>query len=272
MFARTTASRPSTEGQTIYAVGDIHGRLDLLQVLLAQIEADAASSTACGKSLLIFVGDYIDRGPASKGVIDRIIDTRRSRTFEVRCLMGNHERTLLDFLNDAAIGPIWATHGGIETLVDYGVSAPPIGAGSDAWAKARGAFEAQLPRRHLEFLSSLKSYTVCGDFLFVHAGVRHGVPLGEQTERDLLTIRQDFLTKKTPFEKVVVHGHTPVEAAYSGPHRINIDTGAYATGVLTAVRLLGDQRGFLRATAPTAPPKRKQTSAAFRARWGLPPT
>jgi serine/threonine protein phosphatase 1 len=256
----------ATEGKTIYAVGDIHGRLDLLKTLLSQIEADA-SSPSDGAPLLIFVGDYIDRGPASKGVVDRIIDVQRSPIFEVRCLMGNHERTLLDFLNDPMIGPIWAAHGGIETLAAYGVSAPAVGAGADEWARARDAFEALLPRRHLEFFASLKPYTVCGDFLFVHAGVRHGVPLGEQTERDLLTIRRDFLTKETRFEKIVVHGHTPVEAAYSGPYRINVDTGAYATGVLTAVRLLGDQRGFLRAAAPIAARERRPTLAGFRARW-----
>ncbi len=184
--------------------------------------------------------------------------------------MGNHERTLLDFLSDAAVGPIWAAHGGVETLIDYGVSVPPIGADMDAWARVRDVFETRLPPQHLEFFSSLKPYTVCGDFLFVHAGVRYGVPLCEQTERDLLTIRRDFLTKEAPFEKVVVHGHTPTEAAYSGRHRINIDTGAYGTGVLTAVRLQGAERDFFRATARTAARKRKPTVESFRAKWASP--
>jgi len=271
----TSQRRPSSasiDGRIVYAVGDIHGRLDLLQLLLSKIDTDATASKPIATPMIVFVGDYVDRGPSSKAVIDRLLAVQRSRNFEVAALRGNHENTLLEFLKDPNVGPTWAVHGGIETLRAYGVTPPPAGAGVDAWAMTRQAFSAQLPKRHLEFLLGLRLQLVVGDYLFVHAGVRPGVPLSEQSENDLLTIRRDFLIREAPFEKVVVHGHTPTEAPFSGPHRINVDTGAYATGVLTAVRLEGSNRRFLQARADRAPMYRKPTLfrarlSDFRARW-----
>jgi serine/threonine protein phosphatase 1 len=271
LFGRQTsqreAARAGTDGRMVYAVGDIHGRLDLLRLLLSKIEADSALSRPSLNPILVFVGDYVDRGPSSKGVVDRIIKLQLSGAFEVRALLGNHERTLLDFLKDPQVGPIWARHGGVETLLDYGASPPAIEAGADAWAEAQQSFAARLPARHLRFFSSLSTWTVCGDYLFVHAGVRHGVPLDKQSDDDLLTIRRDFLVKETPFEKVVVHGHTPAETAFSGRYRINVDTGAYATGVLTAVRLEDASRRFLQVRANRSATERKPTLSSFRARW-----
>jgi serine/threonine protein phosphatase 1 len=257
LFARQTArqksSTASTGGRTIYAVGDIHGRLDLLQSLLAKIEKDASlASKPDRRPMIVFVGDYVDRGPSSRAVIDRILAVQRARRFEVSALRGNHENTLLEFLRDPMVGPIWTLHGGTETLLDYGVTPPAADSGVEAWETARQAFGARLPRPHLEFLQGLRARLVVGDYLFVHAGVRPGVPLSEQSEHDLLTIRRDFLARETPFEKLVVHGHTPTEAPFSGPYRINVDTGAYATGVLTAVRLEGSSRRFLQARADRA--------------------
>ncbi len=251
----------------VYAVGDLHGREDLLQALLSQIAADVIASKPAARPVLIFVGDYVDRGPSSKGVIDRVLRVRRSG-FEVRTLMGNHERTLLQFLKDPAMGPIWAAHGGVETLIDYGVAPPSIDAGPSAWAGARDAFATQVPPRHLKFLSSLETQVVYGDYVFVHAGVRPGVPLIEQSEQDLLTIRGEFLAAVRPHEKIVVHGHTPTEAPFSGPHRINVDTGAYATGVLTAVRLQDGARRFLQVEVERAPTiGRRALAREFRSRW-----
>ena len=271
MFARKRkpelARQASTDGRMVYAIGDLHGRADLLQALLTRIAADVIASKPAARPVLIFVGDYIDRGPSSKGVIDRVLSVGRSG-FEVRTLMGNHERTLLQFLEDPAVGPLWAAHGGVETLVDYGVAPPSIDASPGAWADARDAFAAQAPPRHLKFLAGLETQVVYGDYLFVHAGVRPGVPLVEQTEHDLLTIRGEFLTAVRPNEKIVVHGHTPTEAPFSGPHRINVDTGAYATGVLTAVKLQDAARRFLQVEVEKAPAVGVRTlSKRFRTSW-----
>ena len=263
---RQDVSPASTGGRLVYAVGDIHGRLDLLQAVLSLIEADLAASPPRETPALVFVGDYVDRGPASRAVVDRIVQLQRAGAFEVTSLMGNHERTLLDFLDDAAVGPIWALHGGKETLLDYGVTPPAEGEG-EAWIAARDAFERALPRRHRDFFTALTLQATVGDYFFVHAGVRPGVPLAEQAERDLLTIRRDFLAADAPYGKVVVHGHTPVEEASLGQHRINLDTGAYATGLLTAVRLEGTERRFLQAKAATPAPYRRPKLADFRARW-----
>lgn len=270
MFAQPTSrqkpSAASTGGRTVYAIGDIHGRLDLLRSLLSKIETDVSTSKPIATPMIVFVGDYVDRGPSSKAVIDRILAVQRSGNWEVGALRGNHENTLLEFLKDPMVGPTWAVHGGIETLLDYGVTPPTADAGVDAWAATRQAFSARLPKRHLEFLLGLRTQFVVGDYLFVHAGVRPGVPLSEQSENDLLTIRRDFLARETPFEKVVVHGHTPTEAPFSGPYRINVDTGAYATGVLTAVRLEGSARRFLQARADRTRLDNKSTSPNFRGR------
>lgn len=272
MFARQMKSQQvsasPTDGRVIYAVGDVHGRLDLLNTLLSQIEADRSAARSVTRPLLVFMGDYVDRGPASRGVIDRIAGMTGRDAFELIALMGNHEQTMLQFLGDAQIGPIWVMHGGKETLVDYGVVPPAFDAAPADWERARKTFERALPRRHREFFAALKLQATCGDYLFVHAGVRPGVPLDQQSGQDLLTIRREFLAAATPFGKVVVHGHTPGEEPYSGPNRINVDTGAYATGVLTAVRLEGRERRFIQSRAASPPPVRGRSKLAdFRARW-----
>ena len=243
-FQRRPAPEPiSTEGRLIYAVGDVHGRLDLLEPLLDQIRADAARAETESAPVLVFVGDYVDRGTASKGVIDTVIDLTREGAFEVCALKGNHEEAMLTFLQDANFGPTWSEHGGAQTLVSYGVSAPMLRMDDEQWEAARQAFAEALPVDHLRFLRTLSLTATFGDYLFVHAGLRPGIALEDQEEHDLLWIRQEFLNAPRPFEKIVVHGHTPAEEAYIGPHRVGIDTGAYATGVLTAVRLDGaDQR------------------------------
>jgi serine/threonine protein phosphatase 1 len=249
-FLQRRQERPavSTDGRVIYAVGDVHGRLDLLDPLLEQIRADAARLEAEIRPVLVFVGDYVDRGAESKGVIDRVIELQAAGPFEVRPLKGNHEEAMLTFLGDPNFGPTWNEHGGGQTLSSYGVTPPILRMDAEQWEKARQDFALALPADHLSFLQGLELTAVFGDYVFVHAGLRPGVALDAQSEHDLLWIRQDFLGAARPFEKVVVHGHTPAEEAYLGDCRIGIDTGAYATGVLTAVRLDGPDRRLIQAS------------------------
>ncbi len=237
----------STGGRLVYAVGDIHGRLDLLQRMVAKIGADAVQTKTRERPLVIFLGDYIDRGAESRGVIDQIIDLRRQGRFEVRSLKGNHEQALLQFLDDPGFGPSWVGHGGGPSLMSYGIAPPQMRSDEEGWEATRLAFRAALPPEHLEFFKSLELCLVVGDYLFVHAGLRPGVPLSNQAEQDLLWIRGDFLNDSQGFDKMIVHGHTPVDRPYIGRFRIAVDTGAYATGLLSAARLIDQNRDFLEA-------------------------
>ena len=252
LFSRTAqkaAPPPTTGGALIYAIGDVHGRLDLLDPLIAKIRADARSLSADLRPVIIFVGDYVDRGPDSRGVVDSILALARDPGLEVRALKGNHEEQLLLFMSDPNAGPAWAAFGGAETLSSYGAPRPAARTDVAAWEEVRQAFCERLPADHRAFFESLELAVICGDYIFVHAGVRPGIPLNQQSERDLLWIRDDFLSALEPFEKVVVHGHTPEAEPHDGRNRIGIDTGAYATATLTAVRLYGDQRLFLQTRA-----------------------
>ena len=241
--------RSATEDRLIYAVGDIHGRLDALCALLAVIAADAAQQTRVRKPILVFLGDYVDRGPHSREVLDVIVSLKARQDWEIVALKGNHEQALLRFLEDAARGPQWALCGGAATLASYGVSSPRLRTDIEGWECSRAALEERMPKAHLNLLRSLELIRLIGDFAFVHAGIRPEVSLADQTEDDLLWIRQPFLSLHTPYEKVVVHGHTPAEDPFSSAFRIGVDTAAYATGVLTAVRLEGSTRAFLQTTS-----------------------
>jgi serine/threonine protein phosphatase 1 len=231
------------EGELIYAVGDIHGRSDLLAKLLLQIEADAATRRSA-KKRLVFLGDYVDRGPDSRGVVDLLLH-RIPVDFSARFLKGNHEALLLAFLADAERLDLWRLNGGAATMASYGVDvdkletthAPP-----EAW---REAFESGLPMEHLDFFRYLELQIPAADYLFVHAGVRPTVPLDAQREADLIWIRDEFLESSEPFGKIVVHGHTPEREPVVRSNRIGIDTGAVFSGRLTALRLQDGERGFL---------------------------
>ena len=193
--AKSVAKAPatSTDGRTIYAVGDIHGRLDLLDPLLAQIRGDARLRGGDTKPVLVFVGDYVDRGAASRGVVDRLVALSQGDVFEVRALKGNHDAALLAFLDDAAFGPTWCEHGGRQTLRSYGVSPPTSRFDTDGWLATRDAFDSAVPDEHRQFLAGLELIVTYGDYAFVHAGLRPGVALSDQREEDLLWIRGDFL-------------------------------------------------------------------------------
>jgi len=242
-------TRPSVGDRLVYAVGDVHGRLDLLEPLIRQIAADVLQVGPARRPMLVFVGDYIDRGLESKGVIDRIIALRAEAGFEVRTLKGNHEEAMINFLNDAASGPEWCEYGGAQTLTSYGVSQPKLRGDAAEWERTREAFGRLIPPSHLAFLSNLELILTVGDYAFVHAGLRPGLSIEDQDVHDLMWIRDVFLNERRPFEKVVVHGHTPEEEPFVGECRIGIDTGAYATGVLTAVRLVGEERAILQSRA-----------------------
>jgi serine/threonine protein phosphatase 1 len=237
---RTKAPR-TPEGVRVYAVGDIHGRADLLEQVLAGIDADAAAYPV-GRVIEVFLGDYIDRGRYSRQVLDILI--RRAGMRRVVCLKGNHETYISDFCRDPAILDQWRHFGGLETLVSYGLS-PSINAQEEEQRALAEAFNSALPDDHRHFLSNLKASFVCGDYFFAHAGVRPGIPLFKQREQDLLWIRDDFLLCEHNFGKIVVHGHTPVKKPDIRQNRINIDTGAYATGTLTCLVLEGEDITFI---------------------------
>lgn len=232
------------DGVVLYAIGDVHGRADLLAPLLDAVLADAARAE---HAIVVGLGDYVDRGPDSRGVVELMLDAARQPSITVRGLRGNHDQALVDFLADAEAGPSWVRHGGGDTLASYGVPPPADLDDMRAWRDTREAFAAALPAAHARFFEDLSLSYVCGDYLFVHAGVRPGVALSAQTARDLLWIREPFLTGARPLEKLVVHGHTPAPRVHSDHRRIGLDTGAHVSGVLSACRLEGAARSFLQA-------------------------
>jgi serine/threonine protein phosphatase 1 len=237
----TNAPPVLEEGLRIYAVGDIHGRADLLRRLLLRIDQDLEENPAA-RTLHVFLGDYIDRGQDSAGVLDLLIE--RSQAFPAVCLKGNHEAFLLEFLRNPRILRLWAPNGGLATLASYGLK-PPLHPAAGEEEKLVADLRAAMPERHSQFLAGLELSFTCGDYFFAHAGVRPGTPLSCQRQEDLLWIRDDFLQHQEPFEKIIVHGHTPVMEPEVRPNRINIDTGAYATGRLTCLRLERDKIEFL---------------------------
>lgn len=237
---------PDTAGQLIYAVGDIHGRYDLLRQLLAVIAQDAAGHR--GRPSLILLGDYVDRGPASAEVLTALTWLRRESGARLHLLKGNHEAMMLDALADPTTLPGWMSVGGEDTLRAYGID-PDEGDADDLRDRLLDA----MPASHLQLLQSLELSVTIGDYLFVHAGIRPGTAIDRQQEQDLLWIREPFLSGSSALEKRVVHGHSWASAE---PHvdarRIGVDTGAWKTGVLTAARLEGTELRFLSARAPAA--------------------
>ena len=235
---RVRGRRPSLPAELrIYAIGDIHGRLDLLNELLARISADIALRPAV-RPLYVFLGDYIDRGSASRETIDRLIE--HGKTHESVFLKGNHELIAIKCLSDRGLFDQWLRLGGLETLVSYGVPAETLANGKQI-AELQSAFHGALPQAHFRFFRDLKNSFECGDFFFAHAGVKPNVELSRQKENDLLWIRGEFLTSKDDFGKIIVHGHTPTREIEVAPNRINIDTGAFATGLLSCLVLEGEE-------------------------------
>ena len=223
------------DGIRIYALGDIHGRSDLLKQMFTVIDADIARSPI-SRPIEVFLGDYIDRGPDSARTLDLLIE--RSHHRETVFLKGNHEAYLLEVLRDPGKIEEWRQFGGLQTLMSYGIQ-PTLNPDAAEQGDLISALTEVIGGDHLSFLQGLKPSFVCGDFFFVHAGVRPGIPLNEQQETDLLWIRNEFLDSDENFGKFIVHGHTPVREPDIRPNRINIDTGAYATGKLTLLTIQG---------------------------------
>ena len=241
MFSRKRHYPSGAEGYRAYVVGDVHGRLDLLERLLAQIESEIEGRS--GNVVLAFVGDLIDRGPASAQVVERLRTYHRSGVRTV-FLAGNHEEVLLRILaGEASLIPGWLKFGGAECLRSYGGDPKKLKrlGEPEALDLIRGA----IPPEHVEFLQSFGDTFRFGDYLFVHAGVRPGVELSAQLQKDLRWIREPFLADESDHGFVVVHGHTISNEVEELANRIGIDTGAYATDVLTALAIEGDRRWFI---------------------------
>lgn len=228
----------SNETTRLYAIGDIHGRLDLLERAIVAIERDV--ETHGSDALTVTLGDYVDRGPDTRGVLDRLAANPFPTPYVA--LRGNHEAMLEGFLADPDMGRHWYGQGGAETLQSYGVTVRAlIMSNANAAERLREAMAA----RHVAFLRSLQMSFTHGRYFLCHAGVRPGVPLERQSERDLLWIRHEFLNCTVGFGKIVVHGHTPVAMPEVLANRINIDTGAVFSGRLTCVVLEPEGIRFL---------------------------
>lgn len=233
------------EGMRVYAIGDIHGCSHLLDLLHEKIARDAKKFR--GEKIVVYLGDFIDRGHDSKGVVERLLHAVPAG-MQAHYIKGNHDAALLAFLVDPGTYRVWRNFGAAETLQSYGVSAPLFDA-MDQFEAARVALSQALPREHLAFFNNLALKVEIGDYMFCHAGVRPGVAIDEQCEEDLLWIREEFLNSNLAFGKVVVHGHTPLLAPVRTANRISVDTGAYATGTLSAAVLERKRCRFLQAKA-----------------------
>lgn len=247
LFRRTAAPAPHiADDRIVYAIGDIHGRLDCLEDLLARIDADPGRGDR--HATLIFLGDLIDRGPDSRGVVERVM-ALCAASDDVHCLCGNHEELLLEAAAGArqALG-IFNRAGGRETVLSYGVEDATYER-EDLKGVQRLILE-HVPPEHLDFLRALPDKIVVDDYVMVHAGIRPGVALDAQKASDLRWIRSPFLEHGGRHERFVIHGHTVTDEPDVRPNRIGIDTGAYRTGRLTALVLEGDSHRFLTTACP----------------------
>lgn len=230
----------------IYAVGDIHGRIDLLQKMQAMILADARAE-GTDRKLLIFLGDYIDRGPSSLEVLDFLIDNEKSNQalgFESIFLKGNHEDYFMRFLANGDLGKAWLNNGGAALLrnFDLEISAK---SSDEEFLETAILLRRLLSPRLRQFLTGLRTHYDNGHYFFVHAGIRPGIALDQQSVRDMLWIRREFTKSKADHGKIIVHGHTIVEEPEVHSNRIGIDTGAYLSDHLTCAVIKKEQVRFL---------------------------
>ncbi|HJS41464.1 MAG TPA: metallophosphoesterase [Sphingomicrobium sp.] len=249
------------DGYRLYAVGDVHGRDDLLVDLLAMIEADS-SERRPAKRIIVFLGDLIDRGPASSAVVERLRTYRPADT-HVIFLAGNHEEVLLRILDgDEELVADWLRFGGAECIRSYGVDPGDLRRMSPE--RAIEIIRSAIPAAHAEFLRGFDDTFRAGDYLFVHAGIRPGVPLAAQARSDLRWIREPFLTDRAEHGFIVVHGHTIRKQIEDCGNRIGIDTGAYRFGVLSALGLESTDRWYLQAPlGNSGPGGNRSTSSAL---------
>jgi serine/threonine protein phosphatase 1 len=223
-------------GQRVYAIGDIHGCAHLLDRMHSLIRRDVSEHPVAEPGI-VYLGDYCDRGPDSAGVYQRLAEPASDLPPAV-ALKGNHEEMFQQFIDRPDMFPAWRDLGGLETLASYGVD-PKLLVVKRDYKGARDALLQRMPDAQRDFIDSLATQFAWGPYFFCHAGVRPGVPLARQAPADLMWIRHEFLNSQSEFGRRVVHGHTPCEQPEVRPNRINVDTGAYATGRLTAVVLEG---------------------------------
>jgi serine/threonine protein phosphatase 1 len=242
-LAANVTYAPRLAGLRLAAVGDIHGRVDLLADLQQRLDLESDGGHP-PPPIEIYLGDYVDRGAHSRQVIDALI--ARSHDRQAVFLMGNHERMMLRALEDPGSVMLWLQNGGDQTLRSYGVGPGDLheAAQRDPSLICRVMREV-IPASHVAFLRGLHLHFSIGDFLFVHAGIRPGIPLAEQHEKDCLWIRDDFLNSTADHGFVVVHGHTPVQLPEFLRNRINLDTGAVFTGVLTCLLISDEELRFV---------------------------
>lgn len=229
-----------TPASRLYVIGDIHGRFDLLERMIELINSDI--KVRGSECLVVTLGDYIDRGPESRAVVDRLMNNPFSGKFIP--LKGNHEALLESFLENPTGGAAWWHLGGWETLKSYGIEAKPRMT-RRGFTKVATQLRGALSRQQFDFFKSLKTSLTVGDYFLCHAGVRPGIALELQSEEDLLWIRDEFLDTEIDFGKIIVHGHTPVREPHVRANRINIDTGAFLTGRLTCIVLEEGAHRFL---------------------------
>lgn len=243
--ARTRPAYALGPGKRVYAVGDIHGRLDLLDALLIKIEAERKSAPEL-EHHLVLLGDYVDRGPESSGVVNRVMELAATQT-NVTLLKGNHEDMMLRAVDgDEAQLKLWVRNGGRETLLSYGMD---LDVYNNADFERLGAMLADyLPAKHLAFMRALAIAHAVDDYLFVHAGIKPGVPLDQQSDVDRLWIRDRFLDSDSDHGAMIVHGHCITDDVVIRPNRIGVDTGAYASDRLSAIVLEGESRRVLDAS------------------------
>ncbi|OEJ66524.1 metallophosphoesterase family protein [Magnetovibrio blakemorei] len=237
--------RPSVPANTrVYAIGDVHGRADLLRRLLKTIAADAA--TTCHKCVLVTLGDYVDRGPDSAEVLE-LLSTLATHpvfsTFERHFLKGNHDHMMEQFLRGEDAGKLWLKSGGRDTLASYGVQDARVDDTPEEALQEQAL--SLIPTPHRRFLCALRLTHREGDYVFAHAGLRPGVPLAEQSADDVMWIRAPFLRSSASFGAIIVHGHTPSDVPHILKNRISVDTRAWVSGTLTALVLEGRQQRFL---------------------------
>lgn len=231
------------DGERIYAIGDIHGCNDLFDELIDAIERDDLESPAIGRTTVILLGDLVDRGPGSAAVVARAREWQIRRP--VRILAGNHEEMFLDSFENIEILRHFIKHGGRETLLSYGLDQKVF---DEATLEELQALMPQLvSRQDHDFIAGFERSIAIGDYLFVHAGIRPGVPIEEQEPRDMMWIREPFLRFEDPHPFMVIHGHTISESIDEQSNRIGIDTGAFRSGVLTALVLEGDRQRYIQA-------------------------
>ena len=252
------------KGHRAYVVGDVHGRLDLLDDLLERVESDNRAHGAA-KTVIVFLGDLIDRGSDSAGVVERL-RTYRPTFAKPLFLMGNHEEVMLRVVKgDLSVLPDWLQFGGAECLRSYGVDTDRLR--RLAKPEAHRTIKEAIPDDHVKFLSSFVDSASFGSYLFVHAGVRPGVRLANQATQDLRWIRHPFLDDESDHGRVVVHGHTISEEIEIRPNRIGIDTGAYRTGVLTALAIEGEERWLLQTESASSEMERSGSVANLSAAY-----